>query len=65
MKRHEELDSIRGISSFLVMVGHHLMIFSAYQNYRYEDNKPFAVYLLKETPARIIFSSGNGLIPVK
>ncbi|MED0962567.1 acyltransferase [Bacillus paramycoides] len=59
MKRYEELDSIRGISSFLVMIGHHLMIFSAYQNYSYEDNKPFVVYLLKETPARLIFSSGN------
>ncbi|MBJ8052601.1 acyltransferase [Bacillus cereus] len=59
MERYEELDSIRGISSFLVMIGHHLMIFSSYQNYRYEDNKPFVVYLLKETPARIIFSSGN------
>lgn len=53
MKRYEELDSIRGISSFLVM------IFSAYQTYSYEDNKPFVVYLLKETPARIIFRSGN------
>ncbi|MBE7149453.1 acyltransferase [Bacillus mycoides] len=59
MKRYEELDSIRGISSFLVMIGHHLMIFSAYQTYSYEDNKPFVVYLLKETPFRIIFSSGN------
>ncbi|CAM3863784.1 acyltransferase family protein [Bacillus paramycoides] len=59
MKRYEELDSIRGISSFLVMIGHHLMIFSAYQNYSYEDNKPFVVYLLRETPARLIFSSGN------
>ncbi|MEB9739604.1 acyltransferase family protein, partial [Bacillus cereus] len=35
------------------------MIFSAFQNYSYEDNKPFVVYLLKETPARLIFSSGN------
>ncbi|MEH7460354.1 acyltransferase, partial [Bacillus sp. JJ1127] len=59
MKRYKELDSIRGISSLLVMIGHHLMIFSAYQNYRYEDKEPFVVYLLKETPARIIFSSGN------
>lgn len=59
MKRYEELDSIRGISSFLVMIGHHLMIFTAYQTYSYEDNKPFVVYLLKETPLRIIFSSGN------
>ncbi|KFN04303.1 acyltransferase [Bacillus clarus] len=59
MERYEELDSIRGISALLVMIGHHLMIFSSYQNYRYEDNKPFVVYLLKETPARIIFSSGN------
>lgn len=33
--------------------------FSAFQNYSYEDNKPFVVYLLKETPARLIFSSGN------
>ncbi|MFP3410372.1 acyltransferase [Bacillus sp. SIMBA_074] len=59
MERHEELDSIRGISSLVVMIGHHLMIFSAFQNYSYEDNKPFVVYLLKETPARLIFSSGN------
>ncbi|MES9783585.1 acyltransferase [Bacillus thuringiensis] len=59
MKRYEELDSIRGISSLVVMIGHHLMIFSAFQNYSYEDNKPFVVYLLKETPARLIFSSGN------
>ena len=47
------------ISSLVVMIGHHLMIFSAFQNYSYEDNKPFVVYLLKETPARLIFSSGN------
>ena len=59
MERHEELDSIRGISSLVVMIGHYLMIFSAFQNYSYEDNKPFVVYLLKETPARLIFSSGN------
>ncbi|MDA1759689.1 acyltransferase [Bacillus cereus] len=59
MKRYEELDSIRGISSLVVMIGHHLMIFSAFQNYSYEENKPFIVYLLKETPARLIFSSGN------
>ncbi|PGS97115.1 acyltransferase [Bacillus anthracis] len=59
MDRYEELDSIRGISSLVVMIGHHLMIFSAFQNYSYEDNKPFVIYLLKETPARLIFSSGN------
>ncbi|MGH1158955.1 acyltransferase [Bacillus mycoides] len=59
MERHEELDSIRGISSLVVMIGHYLMIFSAFQNYSYENNKPFVVYLLKETPARLIFSSGN------
>ncbi|GAB6464494.1 acyltransferase [Bacillus cereus] len=59
MDRYEELDSIRGISSLVVMIGHHLMIFSAFQNYSYEDNKPFVVYLLKETPARLVFSSGN------
>lgn len=59
MDRYEELDSIRGISSLIVMIGHHLMIFSVFQNYSYEDNKPFVMYLLKETPARLIFSSGN------
>ncbi|WP_433771784.1 acyltransferase family protein [Bacillus wiedmannii] len=59
MARYKELDSIRGIASLIVMVGHHLMVFSAFQNYSYEDNKPFVVYLLKETPARLIFSSGN------
>ncbi|MBG9909552.1 acyltransferase family protein [Bacillus paranthracis] len=59
MDRYEELDSIRGISSLVVMIGHHLMIFSVFQNYSYEDNKPFVMYLLKETPARLIFSSGN------
>ncbi|PEP27512.1 acyltransferase [Bacillus wiedmannii] len=59
MDRYEELDSIRGISSLIVMIGHHLMIFSVFQNYSYEDNKPFFIYLLKETPARLIFSSGN------
>ncbi|PEO40958.1 acyltransferase family protein [Bacillus wiedmannii] len=59
MDRYEELDSIRGISSLIVMIGHHLMVFSVFQNYSYEDNKPFVIYLLKETPARLIFSSGN------
>ncbi|WP_342718827.1 acyltransferase [Bacillus paramycoides] len=59
MNRYEELDSIRGISSLVVMIGHHLMIFSVFQNYSYEDNKPFVMYLLKETPARLMFSSGN------
>ncbi|MGH0925467.1 acyltransferase family protein [Bacillus pacificus] len=59
MDRYEELDSIRGIASLVVMIGHHLMIFSVFQNYSYEDNKPFVMYLLKETPARLIFSSGN------
>ncbi|MGN5648391.1 acyltransferase family protein [Bacillus sp. Brlt_9] len=59
MNRYEELDSIRGISSLVVMIGHHLMIFSVFQNYSYQDNKPFVMYLLKETPARLIFSSGN------
>ena len=38
---------------------YHLMIFSVFQNYSYEDNKPFVMYLLKETPARLVFSSGN------
>ncbi|MEW8982876.1 MAG: acyltransferase [Bacillus anthracis] len=59
MDRYEELDSIRGISSLIVMIGHHLIIFSLFKNYSYEDNKPFVIYLLKETPARLIFSSGN------
>ena len=28
--------------------------FSVFQNYSYEDNKPFVMYLLKETPARLV-----------
>ncbi|PFE06340.1 acyltransferase [Bacillus cereus] len=59
MKRYEEFDSLRGLAALLVMIGHHMMLLPAYENYRYELNSPFIVYLFKETPLRLFFSSGN------
>ncbi|ENQ3080956.1 acyltransferase family protein [Bacillus sp. WLY-B-L8] len=58
-ERYKELDSLRGLAALFVVIGHHFMIFSVYENYHYEENGPFLIFLLKETPARIIFSSGN------
>ncbi|MGF9965814.1 acyltransferase family protein [Bacillus rhizoplanae] len=58
-ERYKELDSLRGFAALFVVIGHHLMIFSVYENYHYKENAPFLIFLLKETPARIIFSSGN------
>ena len=59
MIRYKELDSLRGVAALIVLIGHYLMLFPAYESYRYELNSPFIVYLVKETPFRIVFSSGN------
>ncbi|WP_347269306.1 acyltransferase [Bacillus sp. TL12] len=59
MKRYEEFDSLRGLAALLVIIGHHMMLLPAYENYRYKLNSPFIVYLFKETPLRLVFSSGN------
>ena len=59
MIRYGELDSLRGVAALIVLIGHYLMIFPAYESYRYELNSPFIVYLVKETPLRMFFSSGN------
>ena len=57
--RYEQFDSLRGIAALIVIIGHHMMVFPAYENYRYELNSPHIVYLFKETSLRIFFSSGN------
>ncbi|WP_342513199.1 acyltransferase [Sporosarcina sp. FSL K6-1522] len=59
MTRYEELDSLRGVAALIVVIGHYLMIFSAYESYSYELKSPFIVTMIKETPFRLIFSSGN------
>ncbi|PEB41236.1 acyltransferase family protein [Bacillus pseudomycoides] len=59
MKRYEEFDSLRGLAALLVIIGHHMMLLPAYENYQYELNSPFIIYLFKETPLRLFFSSGN------
>ncbi len=59
MTRYEGLDSLRGIAALIVLIGHYMMVFPAYESYRYELNSPFIVYLVKETPFRMFFSSGN------
>lgn len=59
MTRYGELDSLRGVAALIVLIGHYLMIIPAYESYRYELNSPFIVYLVKETPLRMFFSSGN------
>jgi peptidoglycan/LPS O-acetylase OafA/YrhL len=57
--RYKEFDSLRGLAALIVIIGHHMMVFPAYESYQYELNSPFMVYLFKETPLRLIFSSGN------
>ncbi|MEI4619873.1 acyltransferase family protein [Bacillus cereus] len=59
MKRYEEFDSLRGLAALLVIIGHHMMLLPAYENYQYKLNSPFIIYLFKETPLRLVFSSGN------
>ncbi|MGE7764386.1 acyltransferase family protein [Peribacillus sp. NPDC096540] len=57
--RYEEFDSLRGLAALIVLVGHYMMIYPSYESYRYDSNSPFNVYLFKETPLRLFFSSGN------
>lgn len=59
MIRYGELDSLRGVAALIVLIGHYMMVFPAYESYRYELNSSFIVYLVKETPLRMFFSSGN------
>ncbi|MGX2960658.1 acyltransferase family protein [Peribacillus sp. JNUCC 23] len=58
-KRYEEFDSLRGLAALIVLIGHYLMVFPAYETYKYELNSPFTIYIVKETPLRLFFSSGN------
>ncbi|USK73533.1 acyltransferase family protein [Peribacillus frigoritolerans] len=59
MTRYEELDSLRGLAALIVLMGHYLMVYPAYANYQYDSNSSYMIYLLKETPLRLFFSSGN------
>ncbi|KMY51022.1 acyltransferase family protein [Peribacillus loiseleuriae] len=58
-KRYEEFDSLRGLAALIVLIGHYMMVFPAYESYNYELNSPFIVYMIKETPLRLFLSSGN------
>ncbi|KWW14043.1 acetyltransferase [Peribacillus simplex] len=57
--RYEEFDSLRGLAALMVLIGHYLMVYPSYANYQYDENSPYMVYFFKETPLRLIFSSGN------
>ncbi|MGE7182776.1 acyltransferase family protein [Peribacillus sp. NPDC006672] len=57
--RYEEFDSLRGLAALIVLIGHYLMVYPAYANYKYDSNSPYMIYLFKETPLRLFFSSGN------
>lgn len=59
MTRYEELDSLRGLAALIVLMGHYLMVYPAYANYQYDSNSSYMIYLFKETPLRLFFSSGN------
>lgn len=59
MSRFEGMDSLRGLAALIVLIGHYMMVFPTFESYRYELNSPFTVYLAKETPLRLFFSSGN------
>jgi peptidoglycan/LPS O-acetylase OafA/YrhL len=59
MTRYEELDSLRGIAALIVLIGHYMMVFPAYESYQYDLNSPWIVYFVKETPFRMFLSSGN------
>ncbi|RRN69935.1 acyltransferase [Peribacillus simplex] len=57
--RYEEFDSLRGLAALIVLIGHYLMVYPSYSNYQYDSNSPYMIYLFKETPLRLFFSSGN------
>ncbi|MGG4265241.1 acyltransferase family protein [Peribacillus simplex] len=57
--RYEEFDSLRGLAALIVLIGHYLMVYPSYANYQYDSNSPYMIYLFKETPLRLFFSSGN------
>ncbi|WP_285765461.1 acyltransferase [Peribacillus sp. SI8-4] len=58
-RRYEEFDSLRGLAALIVLIGHYLMVYPSYANYQYGSNSPNMVFLFKESPLRLIFSSGN------
>lgn len=62
MKRYEEFDSLRGLAALLVIIGHHMMLLPAYENYQYELNSPFIIYLFKETPLRLFLVAATNLL---
>ncbi|WP_230163533.1 acyltransferase family protein, partial [Peribacillus simplex] len=57
--RYEEFDSLRGLAALIVLIGHYLMVYPSYANYQYDSNSFNMIYLFKETPLRLFFSSGN------
>lgn len=57
--RYEEFDSLRGLAALIVLIGHYLMVYPSYANYQYDSTIPNMIYLFKETPLRLFFSSGN------
>ncbi|AOH55844.1 acetyltransferase [Peribacillus muralis] len=57
--RYGEFDSLRGVAALIVLIGHYMMVFPSYANYQYGSNSPNMVYFFKESPLRLIFSSGN------
>ncbi|MGE1101252.1 acyltransferase family protein [Peribacillus simplex] len=59
MTRYKEFDSLRGLAALIVLIGHYLMIYPSYANYQYDSNSTYMIYLFKETPLRLFFSSGN------
>lgn len=59
MTRYEEFDSLRGLAALIVLIGHYLMVYPSYANYQYGSNSSYIIYLFKETPLRLFFSSGN------
>jgi peptidoglycan/LPS O-acetylase OafA/YrhL len=58
-KRYVELDALRGLAALFVVINHYLMIYPSFSEYSYDRNSSFLLFMVKESPLRLLFSSGN------
>ncbi|USD17445.1 acyltransferase [Priestia megaterium] len=58
-KRYVELDALRGLAALFVVINHYLMIYPSFSEYRYDGDSSFLLSMVKESPLRLLFSSGN------